>query len=152
MAGTTIFWNFLTQQLQRGARGMHSPPPTPLSPPPIQILSISCSFWEIFGKIVCCHPHLGEILDPPLLNVVEILTFTRFSCSRHIKKTINLSHSSRSFVSFLAWLKYFPLGADVALQYGVIFSVMSTMNSWNEFNWMLRLSDVCVSLICKLSA
>ena len=39
----------------------------------VQILSFSCSFWEILGKIIGWRPHLGgwrppvwEILDPPL--------------------------------------------------------------------------------------
>ena len=42
-------------------------------PPGAQILSISCNFWKKIGKIVCWyppleswHPHLWEILDPPL--------------------------------------------------------------------------------------
>ena len=35
----------------------------------VQILSISCSFWKKFGKIVCWCPHIGEILDPPLERV-----------------------------------------------------------------------------------
>ena len=44
-------------------------------PPPttgVQILSISYSFWEKFGKIVCWRPleswrpNFGEILDPSL--------------------------------------------------------------------------------------
>ena len=44
-----------------------------LDAPPFQILSISCSFFKIFGKIVCWRPppggwrpHLGEFLDQPL--------------------------------------------------------------------------------------
>ena len=36
----------------------------------VQILSVSCSFWEILAKSYvgapCWRPHLGEILDPPL--------------------------------------------------------------------------------------
>ena len=48
----------------RGARGMHAP----LG---IQILSISCSFWEnlaksYVGALGSWRPLLGEILDPPL--------------------------------------------------------------------------------------
>ena len=48
--------------------------------PGVQILSISCSFWEKFSKIVCWRPppprrrvgpHLGEILDPPLNQLPE---------------------------------------------------------------------------------
>ena len=42
-------------------------------PQDFEILSISCSFWENLAKL-CVHtpplgsrPHLGEILDPPLL-------------------------------------------------------------------------------------
>ena len=44
-------------------------------PPPVQILSISCSLGEILAKIVSWRPlvegwrlHLGEILDPPLMT------------------------------------------------------------------------------------
>ena len=47
-----------------GARDTH---------PPVQILSISCSFWENLAKSYVPRPppqgwrhHLGEILDPPL--------------------------------------------------------------------------------------
>ena len=41
-------------------------------PPRVQILSISCSFWENLAKSYIgappesWRPHLGEILDPPL--------------------------------------------------------------------------------------
>ena len=44
-------------------------------PPRVQILSISCSFWEILAKsyvgaspLGSWRPHLREILDPPLLK------------------------------------------------------------------------------------
>ena len=52
----------------RGAQG------TP--PPGVQILSISCGFWEILAKSYVgappgsWRPLLGEILDPPLNNYV----------------------------------------------------------------------------------
>ena len=52
----------------RVARGTCAPPP----PPGVQILSISCSFWEISAKsyvgapLGSWRPLLGEILDPPL--------------------------------------------------------------------------------------
>ena len=42
--------------------------------PTVQILSISCSFWEIFSKPYVgappesWRPHLGEMLDPPLMT------------------------------------------------------------------------------------
>ena len=46
-------------------------------PPPVQILSISCSFWEFFCKIVCWRPPRkvvapisGETLDPPLFDLI----------------------------------------------------------------------------------
>ena len=45
-------------------------------PPGVQILSISCSFWEILAKsyvsappLGSWHPLLGEILDPPLRSI-----------------------------------------------------------------------------------
>ena len=44
------------------------------TPPPVQILSISCSFWEILAKSYVgappgsWRPLLGEILDPPLMT------------------------------------------------------------------------------------
>ena len=47
-----------------------------LDAPPVQILSILCSFLVKFGKILCSRslegwrPHLGEILDPPLQRYV----------------------------------------------------------------------------------
>ena len=53
----------------RGARGTHAPLQ-------VQILSISCSFWENLAKsyvgapLGSWHPLLGEILDPPLGAVV----------------------------------------------------------------------------------
>ena len=42
--------------------------------PPVQILSISCSFWEDLAELYVgpplgsWRPLLGEILDPPLDN------------------------------------------------------------------------------------
>ena len=53
----------------RGARGTR--PPTRGW---VQILSISCSFWEILAKSYVgtpaesWRPHLWEILDPPLVT------------------------------------------------------------------------------------
>ena len=50
----------------RGAQGTHAPCPR------VQILSISCSFWEILAKSYVGPPpegwcpNLGEIQDPPL--------------------------------------------------------------------------------------
>ena len=41
--------------------GVRDTRPLPLLPG-VQILSISCSFWENLAK---SRPHLGEILDPP---------------------------------------------------------------------------------------
>ena len=52
----------------RGARGTRAP----LG---VQILSISCSFWENVAKLYVgappgsWRPLLGEILDPPLMSV-----------------------------------------------------------------------------------
>ena len=43
----------------RGARGMR--------PHRVQILSISCSFRGNLAKLYVGAPHLGEILDPPLV-------------------------------------------------------------------------------------
>ena len=57
-----------------------------LDPAPIQILSISCSFWEDLAKsCVAPHPpekgwcpHLREILDPPLAFFKS--NSAKFSC------------------------------------------------------------------------
>ena len=60
----------------RGARGMR----TPL----VQILSISCSFWENLAKsyvgapLGSWRPLLGEILDPPLVYEVQIPVTAEF--------------------------------------------------------------------------
>ena len=50
-------------------------------PPRVQILSISCSNREILAKsyvgdppLESWRPHLGEILDPPLLEVGSLFT------------------------------------------------------------------------------
>ena len=57
----------------RGGAG-HVPPP-----PGVQILLISCSFWEILAKSYVgappgsWRPLLGEILDPPLISVDKCL-------------------------------------------------------------------------------
>ena len=56
----------------RGSAG-DAPPP----PPGVQILSISCSFWEILtnsyvgAPLGSWRPLLGEILDPLLLQVCQ---------------------------------------------------------------------------------
>ena len=47
-------------------------------PPPAQILSISCSFWENVAKSYVsipleCWRHLGKFLDPPLSISSRIL-------------------------------------------------------------------------------
>ena len=48
-------------------------------PQEVQILSISCSFWENLAKsyvgapLESWRPHLGKILDPPLKMVIKIL-------------------------------------------------------------------------------
>ena len=54
--------------------------------PPVQILSISCSFWEILAKsyvgaplLGSWRPLLGEILDPPLHTFVTLITTWKFS-------------------------------------------------------------------------
>ena len=46
-------------------------------PPRVQILSISCSLWEILAKSYVgapwsWRPLLGEILDPPLISVKNL--------------------------------------------------------------------------------
>ena len=58
------------------------------APPPVQILSISCTFWEILAKsyidtpLGSWRPLLGEILDPPLhwiqknIHVLHLLVIT----------------------------------------------------------------------------
>ena len=58
----------------------------------VQILLISCSFWEILAKsyvsapLGSWHPLLGEILDPPLKmtnrfkNPIKLALFTNFVC------------------------------------------------------------------------
>ena len=49
--------------------------------PGVQILSISCSFWEILAKsyvgapLESWHPHLGEILDPPLTRCIKLAMY-----------------------------------------------------------------------------
>ena len=45
----------------KGRRPQHMPPILP------KFFSISCSFLENFGKIVCWHPLLWGILHPPLV-------------------------------------------------------------------------------------
>ena len=70
--------SILSGRSQGGVRDM--------CPPGVQILSIPCSFLGKFGKIVCCrlhlyswHPYLGEILDPPLIFLILIITVKIFS-------------------------------------------------------------------------
>ena len=55
------------------------------TPSGVQILSISCSFWESLAKsyvgapLEGWRPHIGEVLDPPLQNYetnVDLLTET----------------------------------------------------------------------------
>ena len=46
--------------------------------PGVQILSISCRFWEILAKLYVgaplegWHAYLGEILDPPLTHIYSV--------------------------------------------------------------------------------
>ena len=54
----------------------------------VQILSISCSFWEIWQNCMQpppqgWHPHLREILDQPLFTIlISSQTATHVYCSR----------------------------------------------------------------------
>ena len=58
-----------------------------MPPPGVQILSISCSFWENWAKLYVgalplgsWRPLLGEILDPALL----VLRFNNLSMEKEI--------------------------------------------------------------------
>ena len=65
------------------------------APPGVQILSISCSFWENLAKsyvgapLGSWRPLLGEILDPPLhvLILFEESDFVHFYKDRQYIKT-----------------------------------------------------------------
>ena len=66
-------------------------------PPGVQILSISCSFWENLAKSYVgaspesWRPLLGEILDPPLnryVNVMQSVLSVTSSGSRGVEGTM----------------------------------------------------------------
>ena len=66
---SVVFISLHAHRLSSGARDAHSPG--------VQILSISCSFWENSAKsyvgapLGSWRPLLGDILDPPLLSVMQ---------------------------------------------------------------------------------
>ena len=66
-----------------GARDARPPPPG------VKILSISCSFWKILAKsyvgapLGSWRPLLGEILDPPLIDVESNTTFISFRSDKY---------------------------------------------------------------------
>ena len=60
-------------------------------PLPVQILSISCSFWKFLAKLHVVAtppprvgPHLREILDPPLHAQVNVKFFKNHILKKYI--------------------------------------------------------------------
>ena len=63
--------NLIFQKSSGGSKGGAG------TPPPVQILSISCSFWEILAKSYVGAPP-GELVPPPLGNPLSATEKSRF--------------------------------------------------------------------------
>ena len=77
----------------RGVRGTR--------PPPIQILSISCSFWEKFGKIICWRPPPPRRVGVPTSGKSWIRHWKLFTDRSEVSKRISLSHVSLLYIRVL---------------------------------------------------
>ena len=75
---TKHLYNVQTRNIRNICSGGSKGVPPAHAPPRPKIFSISCSFWEIFGKIVGWRPLLRGILEPPLICN---LNKTSVSCS-----------------------------------------------------------------------
>ena len=82
------------------------------APPKVQILSILCSFWEILVKSYVgapppggWRPDVGEILDPPLIVIVDHSFSTEFQVVYVIKTLIDPAKGKSKYEKSCTHLK-----------------------------------------------
>ena len=101
-------------------------------------------FWGKFGKIVCWRPHLGEILDPPLIFMVRENSFYSTEMWRHwdiasvmfllVGNYLRLSRWQCTFVRYF-FLEFFVM----------------TMEIWIvSLLFLGKLKDAAVICVCHL--